>query len=280
MYIVDFEFDGELLSDYGCILAGANISEDNVGLGSELKPENIKIHSIDKMVCSKYEDILTWESSIMKNPCNTDGSQESLYFSDHEVYMLSAWLNKMQFKKFHPVYDDGSFSELYYYGWFYVEAVRFDGNIIGFTLKFTANSPYAYSQERTISYSLSSYGNPVYLTQIFDMEEGLFTPDSIQITCRNAGKIQFSMRYKYNGTYSSYVGNTIIDNCQSGEVITMDYKTKTVKSTVRGYIIGKDFNYNFLDIPIKRNGETEFSLLDGDANFVIKYTPIRKVGVI
>ena len=134
MYMKDFSYAGKRLSDFGCVLGYISTSLDNnVSLGSNIKFETIKNKNTNenRIVDVKYEE-------------------PDMSFKDTEVSYIMRWLNKRKYEKFCPIYDDGSYAEIYFKGSFNVSTVYIGGNIVGFTLTFTPNAPYGFETENLI----------------------------------------------------------------------------------------------------------------------------------
>lgn len=211
MHMVDFSYAGKRLSDYGCIIASIVTSnEDSVSLGSNLTFETLKNSStfVNRIVKVDYEEPTTVTFDICKKPHN--GTSK---FNDNEISFIMRWLNKKSFEAFRPIYDDSSYPNIYFKGSFNITAIYIGSEVVGFTLTFTANSPFGYDNEKDLMINIDNSNNTFTFFNNSD-EYGYLYPTRFIITCKSDGN--FSM--------SNNIDNNIvkINNCTSGEVITLD----------------------------------------------------------
>lgn len=299
MEMADFEYDGELLSDYGCIIANYVTSEeDSTPLGMKRSYNTVKVNDIDYIASSRYDEVLTKTFDIIRDPCMTDGTQKAMAFSDTEVYRISKWLQKGRYLKFKPLYNEDNFVDIVFYGVFEVRAIRFAGDIVGFTLTLTTNAPYAFNDPETIVRHVDKNLGILYTNNVgtvigsgFDLynnsqEIGYIYPDTFKITCYGSGtlKIKNTKDFLNSATGQEQV-ITEIKNCVNGETITMDCKNKIIDSDKTHKTLYNDFNYHFPRLIAEYEETVNRFVIDlstgiTGADVEVIHSSIRKVGII
>jgi len=152
MEMIDFEYDGERASDYGLMIGSLNDPDEEVDIGNKITINKVKAQNSDKYyaVNSDYDDCLSLEIGVVKNPCHGDDG----YFTDTEINHIVQWLNRKSFYKFKPIYrDPNEFMDVFVEGTFNVDLVKIGGSVVGFNLTLNTNSPYCYSEPVEFSYS-------------------------------------------------------------------------------------------------------------------------------
>lgn len=270
MSMVDFSYNGKRLSDYGCIIADiVTSSNDSVSLGSNLTFETVRNSStfIDRIVKVDYEAPATITFDICKNPCIG-----ATTFTDNEVTFLMKWLNKKSFEKFYPIYDDGSFSNIYFNGSFNISAIRIGSGIVGFTLTFTANSPFGYETEQDLFININE-ANKTFTFYNNSDEYGRLYPIKFVVTCNVAGNLSIS-----NSLDS---GNIVrVNNCAQGEIITFDCYNKIISSNMNHPSLYNDFNYNYPRFVSNEDDNQNVITVSLPCDISITYSLVRKVGII
>ena len=266
----DFSYAGRKLSDFGCVVTYINTSSSNdVSLGSNLKFENVKNMAthINRIVNVDYEEPTPITFDICKNPC---GKEE--VFTDNEISYLMRWLNKKSYERFCPIYDDGTYAEIYFKGSFNITAIYINGNVIGFTLTFTPNAPYGFETERTIEVSLPTNGTFEFYNN--SDEYGYVYPTKFEITCGANGEFIMSN--------SIDKGNTVeIIGCKNGEIITLDCQNKIIQTSDDSHSsICKDFNYNFPRFKSTEYENENIFTVSIPCRISITYSLIRKAGIV
>lgn len=281
MNMIDFDFNGETLSDHNMMVGYISSADESTPLGSPANVNTVKVDDTNRITFVNYEEPITKTFSVVKNAC-TDF--KSMFFTEDEIYEVSTWLQPKNYHKFHPIYDDGSFDELFFFGRFDVNAVYINGQVAGFELTFTANAPYGFGRQQETSYIIDENKNTF---RVFNdsQEYGYTYFDEFKITCGSDGT--FSM--ENDNDVSVETGHkylTRIDNCVANEVITINCKDKiiTTNNLLHEDTLYEDFNWNFprlvcdyinpLNVFTINTGEMENVTID------IKFTPVRKVGVI
>lgn len=276
MVMIDFEYNGELLSEHGCVCGSVTSStEENQSLGSKLLLNTIQIRDRNLITSTKYEEVLTKTFDIIKNPCNNN---DDMYFSETDIASIMIWLNRKGYYKFQPMYDDGNYADLCFYGTFTdIQAIYIGGNVAGFSLTFEANAPYGYVDYAPESFTVDSTDTSFSIYNN-SQELGYLYPDYVTIKCLGDGDIYLWNNQEDNTRY------TIIKNCVQNEIITLDCQHEIITSSIEHSTLMNDFNYNFPRL-IRNYAET-YNTFTFDPqnisglNVTFKYKTIRKVGVI
>ena len=274
--MVDFDFGGEALSSFGYIPACINNdASDSIQMGSSLTLNTVKINGGTNwgLINTAYDEVLTATFDICKNPCDVD----DLTIYEWEMRNLMTWLLRKDYQVFKPKYDDGAFSDVYFRGTFTSAEAIYKGNAgcIGLSLTFTADAPWGFFEQRTKSFSeVNSF--TVISGEMTD-EIGFLYPSKIVIEILESGNLTI------HNSLDDDDRSTVINNVTSGEIITMNCESKTIKTNKSSHSkFYNDFNYNFPRI-IRNYDKTKctnvFSL-SLNCNVTLDCVPIRKVGVL
>lgn len=275
---MDFEYANKRLSDFGCVLCSFDGgSNEDVDIGCDVTFNTVKNNysSIHSKTSSSYDNVYTTSFDIMKNPCIYN---EDMYFTEYEARAITKWLNRREYHKFKLYNPDFDVLDFYYYGNFDIKQKMMSGKIIGFSLTFTANAPYAFGEKIVIKHMMLNTSDSFSIYGESD-EYGVIYP-KVEIKCLESfsgNKIKNKLRLK-NKTTGTYIE---LKNCNMGEVITLDGEYKlsfTNDDTHKTF--PNDFNYEFLDILVDEYGvENEYSSTH-PCEITISYSPVRKIGVM
>lgn len=272
--MVDFSYNEEKLSDYGYIVAGINTAfQDSVQIGSNISFDTIRNNSTytSKIVNAKYDDVITATFDICKNPCLYKTNAE-MVFSDGEISHFMRWLNQKKYYKFKPIYESGMYSDLYFWGTFTsISAIVINGNVIGFSLTFTSNSPFGYVDDKKFNASIEEANGSFIFFDDSD-EIGNLYPYFFQVKCLAQGKLIISNDRDRK--------RAIINNCEQNEIITMDCSNRIIQSSKSHITLYNDFNYNFPRFINNLESRKNVFTISLPSNVTIKYAPRRKAGII
>lgn len=267
MIVNDFEYDGLRLSDYGYIMCSFDSTgAETISNGSNITFNTSPILKGSKHVLSniKYDECLTTTFQVCKNPCNCKDIEDA-YITVEELATLTRWLNRQEFLKFKLVKD--GYEIIYFEGSFNINKIMFGDNIIGLELNLITNRPYALYEPIKKTFKITK-NNQVEIFKDISDEIGYIYP-KVTITCKDSGTLRI-----HNAIEDR---ETIIKNCVSGEVITMDYPV--ISSSIDTHKIQDDFNYNFFRLANtfrEKGNKLTFSM---PCIIKMEYQPIRKVGV-
>ena len=272
---VDFEYANRRLSDFNCIMCSINTDTGirEVDIGCDITFNTVKNNqsSLHRVTSSTYENVYTATFEIIKNTCKT--YQEDMYMTSDEVRQLTKWLNRREHHKFKMYNDDPSVMSLVYFGSFNVKQIMMGEKIIGLSLTFTSNSPYALADKKTVSFDISEKNETFYLYGDSD-EYGNIYP-VVKISFKESCG-EFTIK---NNTTSTKV---YLKNCKKDEIITIDGENKIIvtNNATHNTTLYNDFNYEYLNIFIDENdyNENEYEV-SNPCLITIEYYPVRKVGV-
>lgn len=269
MQIIDFEFNGEKLSDYKMMLCRFDSVSDEVEIGNVISINTVRTPNSNKYmsVGYSYEEPLSAELSIAKNPCESDDE----LISDSELNSLVRWLNRKRFCKFKPIYDDGSFKDVYFYGTFNLKPVKANGGIVGLNLTLITNAPFGFIEPSTHRFTFSDENTEFVIDDISDEIGHLYCYATIK--CLEAGDLEISNSLDIDNT-------VVIKNCVANEIITLYGEQKIIESNKAHKTLYNDFNYNFLRINNTYEESQNVFTSNLSCQITLSYSPIRKVGLI
>lgn len=269
MQMIDFVFDGEKLSDHSLILCTFDGISDSLDVGNMISINQVKAPNNDRYmsVGANYDSAYSPEFSICKNPCE-DGD---FFIESNEVNKIMRWLNRKYNCVFKPIYDDNSFSDVFYRGTFNIELVKNGTNIIGFNLTLNTDAPYGYQDLVTYTHTFVNKAIPLEIKDVSD-EIGYIYCD-VTLNILESGNLRIKNTLDPDN-------DIYIENCTNGETIELFGNQKIIEAPLSHTSIYNDFNYNFFRINnTYENTINEFtSTLQ--CKIIIKYYPIRKVGII
>lgn len=270
----DFEFAGEMLSDYGMMLCyfdnGGGI--ETVSSGADITFNQIKPIGSNRfnLYSSTYDTALSATFQICKNPCRLK-NQEEMGLSFEEVSAIQRWLCRKDGYKRFKLNREG-FEHVYWNGTFSSKQIVLNDQIIGLELTIYTDAPFAFMDEVSTEYECSA-GTSFDLwdnsDEITDLNNSLRPYMEITILSDGDFKLTNSMDKKV----------TKINNCESNEVITIDGENQVITSSLPSHDLSNDFNYFFPRIINNyKNGRNTFTP-NLDCKIKITYSPIRKVGI-
>lgn len=277
---IDFEYDHQRLSDHFCMIC--TILENNgvraVNIGSKITFNTIKNPLNNKSVkmSVQYDEVYTTTFEICKNPCG--GNDEE--FTEEEIIFFMRWLNKEDYRKFKPVYEDGEMANMYYNAYMNCEPIVLSGKIIGMQITLQTDAPFAYYDEIETVMSFTS-SNLTYSYYDISDKIGYIYPSSMIIEIQKNGDFKMSNSQDEDEVIS-------ITNCVSGEIITF-VENKCVTSSVRENLwndfnfvypkIGNDYKDVYGDGYYSDDRENIFTV-NIPCQITFNYSPICKMGVI
>lgn len=278
MYATNCEFDGIKLSDYGMMICTFDSSGgiETVSSGADITFNTIKPTGSNRFryINAKYEEAYTTTFQICKNPCLV---HDDMYLNKNEVSGLQRWLcRKDGFHRFSVIQDD--LKDTFWNATFSSKEIQVNGRTVGLELTMFTDSPYAYLNIGTISYS-PSCGEEFRLYDISD-EIGVIYP-LVTIKCIGDGSIELKNSMEINENRRPKIN--VID----GETITLDGRNKIISSSNKERtqeILASNFNFYFPRIiNTYNNRENIYTLISDNPNFscniTFSYNPIVKVGL-
>ena len=274
MYLTDFVFDNVKLSMLGYIVGSAVTSNnDSSSAGSKLELNTImnRGNHINQIISASYNEPITATFDIIKHACNNNAYET---VEDTEISYMMTWLNRTEYCTFYPIYDDLSLPNIFFKGTFTeINTIQIGGNVIGFTLTFTASTPYGFADYEDNEFEFMS-GNKQFIFYDQSDEYGYHYPDKIIITNKNNDNGTVYVLFREGKNIA------IINNCVYGEIITLDCIHKIITSSENHPTLYKDFTYSFPRFfkSTSSSSNTLYSMYP--AHIKIIYKPIKKVGII
>lgn len=266
MYSIDFEYDGQRLSDYGFIICKFNPSNgvEIIDSGSKITFNKIAMNNGKRfgLTSAIYKECIQFTFDICKNPDLYDYEEREI--SDNEYKDIMRWLNRREFIKFKFI--DEYKRDCYYNGSFNVERIQIAEKTYGLHLILETDKPFGYGETENITLRFENDTTTNIIEDVSD-EIGYIYP-SLSIVCGIDGDL-----YLYNKSINCTM---LIKNCSAGEQITIDGDILAIFSSNDSHDICNDFNYEFFKI-----GNT----LDSRENIInasmpcivdVKYSPIIK----
>lgn len=263
MYATDFEYNGVALSSFDCVICNFNGADsiEEIQAGVPLNFVTVPMRKGNKFSLTdvNYDSCIEVTFDICKDPCSND--EDDMIISDALYLALSRWLLRKEFLKLEFVNDTHVYKR-YYDAVFNISKIMFNDTLYGLRLTCTTNRPYAYSDTETFEDDLS---DTVVTLRCDNCLVDTITPNMV-ITCNAAGDLTI---------YNSDTESTFkINNCVSGEVITVDGENRIISSSVSSHKIWNDFNYEFLTIGVTDETSDNHITSNIACSVVITYAPI------
>lgn len=268
MYAIDFEYDGQYLSDYGFIVCSFDSSSGTniVDAGSKITFNKVPHHRGKQysLASTQYDTCIQAIFDICKNPEEYD--KEEMVITSNEYRDLMRWLNRNEFLKFHVFYDDDERDVCYFNVSFNIEKIYIGELLYGLRLTLESDRPFGYGQEQSDSYNFINTSSSFIFHDSSD-EIGSTYP-FVTITCHTDGNLKIHNELENCTTY--------IKNCKAGEVITLDGELQIITSTYNSHDICNDFNYEFLRIGNTFQTRSNRITVSLPCEINIRYSPIIK----
>lgn len=274
MACIDFEYAGELLSDYGMMLCSFDSggSIETVSSGADITFNQIKPSDSNRfnLYSSTYGTALSATFQICKNPCRLK-NQDEMELSIEEISAIQRWLcRKDGYKRFKL--GKKGFEHVYWNGTFSSKQIVLNDQILGLELTIYTDAPFAFMDEISTEYECSagaSFDLWDNSDETTDLNNSLRPNMEITILSDGDFQLENSMDNKMMK----------ITNCKSGEILTIDGKNQIITSSFSSHNIANDFNYFFPRIINNYENRCNTFTPNLDCKIKITYSPIRKVGI-
>lgn len=267
MRYLDFEYDGQYLSDYGFIICdfnyNNNANELNVGSNITFKKVSTNGGKRYSITGAQYDDCISASFDICKDPDLYDA--EMMITSD-ECNAIMKWLNRSDFYAFNFLNEDGESHNVYYNASFNVKKITINDRLFGLRLEMETDSPFGYGDEVANTYICSGSSDE---KSISNMSADIgYTYPVIEIAFSGSGNFELK-----NITDDEVMQ---IKNVTSGEKIVIDCFNQTIVTNKPNHKIFDDFNFNFFYLKSSSNSNiTKFSA-SLSCTITMKYRPIIK----
>lgn len=163
MYGKYFTYNNKSTEDFGLMIGGSNVSSNIPFAMSRqiIKGSLNRYKNQVNFMGTAWSDVLVFEISMVRDVC---GDNKELVFSEDEVNEINTWLTSPDYPLLFHMYnypDETPVIDQYdYFGVFSnVEAQEIGGEVVGFTMTFTTNSPFAWTAERVVNVDTSDSGD-------------------------------------------------------------------------------------------------------------------------
>lgn len=263
MYATDFEYDGHFLSEFDFVLCRFDESSDStISAGSQITFSTVSRMSgkYFSLAGTQYESCIQSTFNICKNPC----SDSNMEISDIEFKNIMRWLNRREFLKFRLL-DENASRTCYFDASFNIQKILIGGKLYGIELTMETNRPFGYG-EQLIALSIPDTSQLYEIEDVSD-EIGYLYPD-IKITCLQSGDLTIR-----NEAANCFM---VINNCTSGEVISIRGDAQIIETSSASHKIYDDFNFDFFRISNTYENNLNSISVSLPCDIEIKYHPIIK----
>lgn len=271
MFAVDFEYDGQYLSDYNFMICSFESSSGSevVSAGSTITFNTVPRHRGKKysLTGTQYDECIQSKFTIAKKVC----LDEDMMITKDEYRDLMRWLNRHEFLKFQILDESEDFIEpCYFNASFNVEKRLINGKLYGLDLTLETDKPFGYGEERVITLDMKA-GEEYIVVDTSD-EIGHIYPD-LTIKCNAGGELKLT-----NLTFSTDIGRDYmsIKDCKQTETITVYGDTFIIETDSKEHNLYDSFNFNFLRIENAYNNRENVITTTLPCILEIKYKPIIK----
>lgn len=269
MYAINFEYDGQYLSDYGFIICHFDYSD---GVAVADAGSKISFNKVSRnygksygLAGTVYEECVTTSFDICKNPDEYEYDERQI--SNDEYRDLMRWLNRREFLKFQVFDEDDKERDTCYYNVsFNIEKIKIGEILYGLRLTLESDKPYGYGQEQSVSWTFGDTSVPKIFSDMSD-DVGFIYPN-VRITCNANGNLSI-----YNELLDC---TTTINGCKVGEVISLDGDVQFISTSYSNHDICNDFNYEFFKIGNTINTRNNRITVSLPCEIKITYSPIIK----
>lgn len=261
----DFIFDGKYGSDFGlkfCNIDGNGDSETIIISNTEI--ETFRPANSDKnyFTSGNHNSVLTKKVQVCKiENCDV------VTFTDYDVEEIARWLCRDDgYHKFAFINDSGDIIE--YNAIIDVNTIEINEQIAVLELTITTDSQFGYTP-KTNHFVLSANDTVYIIDNSSKIGETLV---NLKLACKAEGN------YVITTMFDGETKNICIDNCKSGEIITITDMC-VITTSLPSHDITDDFNYVFPKLyNTISNQKNEFSV-NLPCELTITYQTKRKVGI-
>lgn len=270
MNAVDFLYDGIYLSDFGYIICSfdSSNSPETISMGSEITFTQTPVSNgkYYMTTSARYENCIETEFCICKDP-DKAVVYDDYFITDDEQNYLMRWLNRRNMCNFSLV-ENGKI-DIVYEGSFNLSKVELNGKVIGMSLHFLSNRPFGIAGEITHEFTIDSNNSSYQIKDTSD-EIGYGYPKLV-ITLAESGDLTITNSFD-NRT-------TTINNCVSGEIITIENMIISSSNSSHQTTIMDDFNFVFPKLWNSFTNRVNTYTFNLACQVELSYKPIRKVGL-
>ena len=262
MKVKDFEYDGIMASEQGIVPCSFDSdNQDTINYGSKINFDTVSMRNGKEfeLVNAGYDEAGEFTFQI----CKMENKNGNHYFSTDEQRFVYRWLNRNDgFHTLKIITIDNQ--TILFEGSFNIEVIEFCGQVIGFELTFTMGKPFATQETKIFSHTFSANEKYIIIDESDDI--GYIYP-VLKITCKSNGDLKL-----YNSIEDR---TTIIKNCKSGEVISVD-KNLNISTSISSHKLYNDFNFVFFRIANSYADNKNIISVNIPCEIKFEYCPIVK----
>lgn len=195
MVAYDFEYDGILLSDMGCMLCVIDTSLDNsITVGTDITFNVAKAFDGKRFYSTHttYDSPLTETYEICKK-CNS----ESKEFTLEEVREITKWLKRLNKHKLKFIGEE--FNDFYLEASFNVYSIEKSGKIIGLQLNMEASTAYPIHEPIRLSFVSRGSNSKIHVWKKYTLKKGIDETEESDVS------VSFQMTGGTSGNSFDYV---------------------------------------------------------------------------
>lgn len=258
MFATDFIFDSQRLSDYDCIIC--SFDGEVSSSGAEIEYNVVKAPNKNKynFYGAQFNEVITWEFSICKNPCGNDNE----YFDQYEESMLSKWLLKLDNYKWFQ-FDQEGYEDLFYMVTINMFPHQIAGRTVGFDLTVTSNCAYGFT-DLIFKKAIINASTPLKFVVNNDLN-----------VCEYPEMIITGQGDFYISNDSDKSQNVILDKASEFTNVSTPIVMDSDNEIITGIASPDDFNWYFLRLVDGENILSTNSVYD--VNIEFKYREARRV---
>jgi len=224
MLALDFEYDGQYLSDFGFIICdfGNASGANNVSVGSQIDFKLVSTNhgKSNTLTSADFSGTIQATFDICKNPDKYD--QKDMYISSDEYRDIARWLNRGEFCLFQALYEDDDYDRepCFYKSSFNLSKILIGEKLAGITLEMTTDKPFGYAERITKLIDTSSC-------------ERTFDLTGVQYTAAN---VPFNTSTTTSGGINYYVTSNISVSSDDVIIFNVTYETAATRA-VSGSVV-------------------------------------------
>ena len=278
MYGNYFYYNGATSEDYDLMVGGFNLDFDlPLAMNREiLRGTMNRYRIIPNHMGTAYQEPLVFTIQMVKSQCS---DSDRYIFTEDEVDEIVSWLTAPQYPTlFHMYADEPDIYNKYdYFGLFSdVQTQTTPDGVIGFTMTFTTNSPYAWGEQKGIHYEATTHDTTEVTIHVDTSEPNSPIYPIITITPN------------IDADLDNHRVPITIANAEDGKSLNLRlHKLKTIIDSQKAMVYGTNGMFTFDDIgiadvgeiywPKLYNGDNRISIT-GQADIRIEFREPRKVG--
>ena len=253
----DFEYDGQYLKNWGCMICYTDVSSnfETLDYVAQRTYDSISQHYGKKfgLTVSYYEDRIEVSFQICKYSCNT----QMTYFTPDEI--------RERYHKFKLIQP--KWADYYLNGSFNISELQLGGRTYVLELNFVSDSPLVRHEPIKKIFEIIDPKTDKFTFFDISDEIGYIYPD-IEIECLSDGNLDI-----YNSIEDRH---TVIKNCSNGEKITFN-DNLVMTTSVDLHKIQNDFNYK--PFRISNSYESRKNIISSSipVRITFEYSPYVKV---